>query len=211
MPISFLMDWTMRNSTSLASCHPLLFWYMLNLFFFFSNSFTLFVMASKGGKLQQEEPAAGEPIDSPHLPWMVYAYDLDGFAQEHVVPRNPNVMGYPFPPNTQAVSSSFPLFFFLLAFSPFFQSLTFLSSTQVVVVMIMMMMAMMRRIQRILLATNQGRGNIIDYLQSRHIGIRHTYFFLFVAFIVFYFLQQTFEFSLRQRVVLKNIFLHLSF
>ena len=40
----------------------------------------LFVMASKGGKLQQEEPTAGEPIDPPHLPWMVYAYDLDGFA-----------------------------------------------------------------------------------------------------------------------------------
>ena len=45
-------------------------------------------------------PTAGEPINPPHLPWMVYAYASDGFTQEHVVPRNPNVMGYPFPPNT---------------------------------------------------------------------------------------------------------------
>lgn len=28
------------------------------------------------------------------------------------MPCNPNVMGYPFPPNTRVVSSSFPLFFF---------------------------------------------------------------------------------------------------
>jgi len=27
---------------------------------------------------------------------MVYAYGLDGFARERAVPRNPNVMGYPF-------------------------------------------------------------------------------------------------------------------
>ena len=39
----------------------------------------------------------------------------------------------------------------------------------------------MRRIRRRLLAINQGRGDTIDYLQSRHIGIQHTYFF-FVDF-----------------------------
>ncbi|KAK9991787.1 hypothetical protein SO802_026772 [Lithocarpus litseifolius] len=32
----------------------------------------------------------------------VYAYDPDGFARECVVPRNPNVMGHPFPSNTRA-------------------------------------------------------------------------------------------------------------
>ena len=29
------------------------------------------------------------------------------------MPRDPNVLGYPFPPNTQVVSTSFPLFFLL--------------------------------------------------------------------------------------------------
>ena len=57
-----------------------------------------------------------EPIDPPHIPWTIYAYGLDGFARECVVPCNPNVMGYPFPPNTRAVSSSFPLFFLFLPF-----------------------------------------------------------------------------------------------
>ena len=33
--------------------------------------FTLFVMASNGGKPEQEEPIASEPIDPPHLPWIV--------------------------------------------------------------------------------------------------------------------------------------------
>ena len=46
-----LRDWTMRNSTSPASCLPLLLRYMLNPFFFFSFSFAFFVMGSNGGKL----------------------------------------------------------------------------------------------------------------------------------------------------------------
>ena len=53
-------------------------------------------------------PVIGESIDPPYVPWMVYAYGMDGFAQECVVPHNLNVNGYPFPPNPQAVSSSFP-------------------------------------------------------------------------------------------------------
>ena len=53
---------------------------------------------------------------------MVYAYGLDGFAQKHVVPHNPNVMGYTFPPNTRAVSSFFPLSF------PFFHQISLLIS-----------------------------------------------------------------------------------
>jgi len=72
-------------------------------------------------------PTVGEPIGPPHLPWTIYAYGPDGFAQKRAMPRNPNVMGYPFPSNTRAVSSfSFcpslcviPLFLF--------QSLTLLS------------------------------------------------------------------------------------
>ena len=47
---------------------------------------------------------------------VIYTYGPDGFAQDCVVPRNPNVMGYPFPPNTRAVSSSFPLFFLFFPF-----------------------------------------------------------------------------------------------
>ena len=35
----------------------------------------------------------------------VYAYDPDGFAREHLVPRNTDVMGYPFLDSTRAVSS----------------------------------------------------------------------------------------------------------
>ncbi|KAL0004868.1 hypothetical protein SO802_012429 [Lithocarpus litseifolius] len=34
--------------------------------------------------------ATGKPIDPPHLPWTVYAYSLDGFAQERAMPCNPN-------------------------------------------------------------------------------------------------------------------------
>ncbi|KAK9998324.1 hypothetical protein SO802_017927 [Lithocarpus litseifolius] len=53
--------------------------------------------------IAQEEPATGELIDPPHLPWTVYACGLDGFVREHAVPHNPNVISYPFPPNTQAL------------------------------------------------------------------------------------------------------------
>ena len=77
------------------------------------------------------------------------------------------------------------------------------------------MTVVMRRIRRRLLAIDKGRGGTIDYLQSRHIGIQHTsfsfFFFPFFAFLLlllllFNFLWQTFEFSLRQRVLFKNIF-----
>ena len=129
------------------------------------------------------------------LLWTIYAYGPDGFAREHVVPCNPNVIGYPFPLNTRVVSSAFPLLFFLLVVSHLFLSLTLLSlncsppsksmrswygwlgilswrwptiqgacmalegqPTRAVVVVMMMMVVVMRRIQRWLLATNQGRG-----------------------------------------------------
>ncbi|XP_030933739.1 uncharacterized protein LOC115959448 [Quercus lobata] len=64
----------------------------------------------------QEKPAAGELIDPPHLLWTVYAYGLNGFAWECVVPHNPNIMGNPFPPKTWAMSLSSPLFFLLSLF-----------------------------------------------------------------------------------------------
>ena len=126
-----LMDWIMRNSTSPTSCLPLLLRHMLNLFFFFSFSFTLSIMAFNGGKLLQEDLTPSEPIDPPHLPWTVYAYGPDGFAREHAVPRNPNFIGNPFPQNTRRwVLLSLCSFFFLLSlfFFFFFRLLTFLSS-----------------------------------------------------------------------------------
>ena len=49
--------------------------------------------------------------------------------------------------------------------------------TWAMVMMMMMIVVVMRRIRRRLLATNQGRGDTIDYLQSRHIGIQQTSFF----------------------------------
>ena len=59
--------------------------------------------------LCQASPAVGAPIDPPHLPWSIYAYDPNGFSRKHMVGRNINVMGYPFPERTRAVSS-LPLF-----------------------------------------------------------------------------------------------------
>ena len=50
--------------------------------------------------LYQDAPTPSIPIDPPHLPWTVYAYGPDGFTREHPVPRNTNVMGYPFPDGT---------------------------------------------------------------------------------------------------------------
>ena len=50
--------------------------------------------------LCQASPTAGAPINPPHLPWSVYAYNPDDFAQERVVGHNTNVMGYPFPEGT---------------------------------------------------------------------------------------------------------------
>ena len=60
--------------------------------------------------LCQASSATGAPIDPPCLPWSIYAYSLDGFAQESLVSRNTNVTGYPFPKGTWVVSS---LLFFL--------------------------------------------------------------------------------------------------
>lgn len=48
---------------------------------------------------------ASGPIDPPHLPWLVYAYSPNGFAWKCPLRRNKNVMGYPFPKVTQAISS----------------------------------------------------------------------------------------------------------
>ena len=47
--------------------------------------------------LYQDAPIPSVPIDPPHLPWIVYTYGPDGFAREGPVPRNKNVIGYPFP------------------------------------------------------------------------------------------------------------------
>jgi len=57
-------------------------------------------MTSNVGNCNRVGPIVSEPINPLHLPWMVYAYGLDGFSQEHALPRNTNVTGYPFPPNT---------------------------------------------------------------------------------------------------------------
>ena len=56
---------------------------------------------------------------------MVFAYGSDGFARERVVPHNLNVMGYPFPSYTLAVSSFFLLFFvFAISFLVSFTNLS---------------------------------------------------------------------------------------
>ena len=76
--------------------------------------------------------------------------------------------------------------------------------TQAVVMMMMMMVR--RKAQRRLLAIGQERGGTIDYLQFKtYIGIQHTTFFLF-CFYGFYFLKQTFGFSLRQRILIRTSF-----
>ena len=48
---------------------------------------------------------------------MVYAYGPDGFTQKCVMPHNPNVMGYPFPPNTRVVRV---IYLFIYLFCPFY-------------------------------------------------------------------------------------------
>ena len=60
-------------------------------------------MTSNVGNCNRGDPTIGEPTDPPHIPWIVYTYGLDGFAREHAMTHNPNVMGHPFPPNTRAV------------------------------------------------------------------------------------------------------------
>ena len=77
--------------------------------------------------------------------------------------------------------------------------------------MMMMEVMVMRRIQRQLLATNQGRGGT----KEQALATQYFFFFFFFGFwfcfLFYYSLFQTFGFSLRQRIVFKNIFLHLCF
>ena len=58
--------------------------------------------------------------------------------------------------------------------------------TQAVIMMMMMEMVMRRRTQRRLLATSQGRGSTVDYLQLQHIHNTPLFLFFF-AFNVFLF------------------------
>ena len=55
--------------------------------------------------LCQASLIVGALVDPPLLPWLVYAYGPDGFAQERPVGRNTSVMSYPFLDGTQVVSS----------------------------------------------------------------------------------------------------------
>jgi len=52
---------------------------------------------------------------------------------------------------------------------------------KMIMVMVVVVVVVIRRIWRRLLAINEGRGDTIDFLQSRNISIQHTFFF-FVAF-----------------------------
>ena len=96
MPSSFLRGWTMRSSTLLASCLPLLFKYMLNLFSFFF-SWLLNVGNCNRGDLLLVSPL----ILHTSLGWFMLMAQM---ALLRSTPC-PNVMGYPFPPNTWVVSS----------------------------------------------------------------------------------------------------------
>ena len=83
--------------------------------------------------------------------------------------------------------------------------------TRAVVIMMIIMTVVMRRIRRRHLATNQGRGNAINYLQSRHIGIQHTTFSFLLLLLFFISFSKYLNLVWDKRVVLKNIFLHLCF
>ena len=48
------------------------------------------------GYLCQASPTAGTFIDPSRLPWSVYTYGPNGFACEHAMGHNTNVMGYLF-------------------------------------------------------------------------------------------------------------------
>ncbi|KAK9996736.1 hypothetical protein SO802_021422 [Lithocarpus litseifolius] len=65
------------------------------------------------------------PPPPPRLPWSVYAYGPDDFAQERPVGRNTNVTGYPFPEGTRAVISISSLFLFLSILAFEYCSLSF--------------------------------------------------------------------------------------
>ena len=86
-----------------------------------SHSFPFFLCIASHNDVHmgyscQAGPTVGAPIDLPRLPWSIYVYGLDGFAWEHVVGYNTNVMGDLFPEGTQAVSSFSFLPHFLLFF-----------------------------------------------------------------------------------------------
>ena len=112
MPNGSLMDWIMRNST-LTALYA--FPYCSCICLISSSSFPLHCLSwlLMVENFQQVEPAVGKLIDHPHLSQTVYTYGPDGFPWEHTMPHNFNVISYPFPRNTQAVSSFFHLFFFL--------------------------------------------------------------------------------------------------
>ena len=63
-------------------------------------------------------PAAGAPIDPPHLLWSIYVYGLDGFAHEHPVGHTTNVMGYPFLEGTRAMNLLHSCLFSFYSFIP---------------------------------------------------------------------------------------------
>ena len=89
--------------------------YVFALLFIFnlSSSTFLYLSNTQMKYLCQEGPVASVIIDPPHLPWSIYAYGPDGFAQERPVGCNTNVTGYPFPEGTRAMSSLSSLFLFL--------------------------------------------------------------------------------------------------
>lgn len=58
-----------------------------------------YLFANEGqtmGYLCQASPTAGTFIDPSRLPWSVYTYGPNGFACEHAMGHNTNVMGYLF-------------------------------------------------------------------------------------------------------------------
>ena len=84
----------MMSSTILASCYLSLLWYVFFLFSFISFFF-LYITLHDDIQMEylcQASPTAGAPINPPHLPWSVYAYNPDDFSQEHVVGHNTNVI-----------------------------------------------------------------------------------------------------------------------
>ena len=105
----------MRSLVGLTLYLPSLLRYMfLLLSFLFNNSSSAFLYIGniQTKHLYQTSPVAGALIDTPSLPWSVYVYGLDGFAQEWLVSHNINVTSYPFPNGTRVVSSLSFFFYF---------------------------------------------------------------------------------------------------
>lgn len=74
--------------------------------------------------LHQAGPTTSAPIDPPHLPWSVYAYGLDGFAQENAIGHKTNVMGYPF--STHCLVLPFHLLYLSITCSNIFPPFKFI-------------------------------------------------------------------------------------